>query len=167
MKIPISAFVIGLAALAPAALAAGSAASVATAPERNLAVVVVDSLRRPQQAFYDYNRIAEEFEQAFEARHWPVKVTFERFAANTESHDLELRLFYRGITDEFGERVYRAWTILFDHGTKRDFGVVEYRYVPRALEPMDDVIHRIFRGAGDKTALLIEPYVAPSAAAKQ
>lgn len=167
MQTPSFAFLIGLVALAPAAFAASSAASPATAPEPTLAVVVVDSLHRPEQAFYDYNRIAEEFGKAFDARHWPVKVTFERFAANTESHDLELRLFYRGITDEFGERVYRAWTILLDHGTKRDFGVVEYRYVPRALEPMDDVIHKIFRGAGDKTALLIEPFVAPTAAAKR
>jgi hypothetical protein len=164
MKIPLFIWLAGLLIVCRAGAASVPAAPVAPVPTiRTLAVVVVDSLHRGHQAFYDYDRIAEEFGTVFENRHWPVKVTFERFAANTENHDLELQIFYRGIFNEFGERVYKAWTILNDHGTKHDFGIVDFRYQPRPGMQMDDLIRDVFKGAGEKTAGLIEPFVAPHA----
>lgn len=134
-------------------------------PERTLAVVVVDSLHRGRSDQYHYELLSQEFENAFTAQHWPLTVTFERFAANTSDHPLELQIFYKGIYNEFGERVYKAWTILIVNGVKHDFGIVEYRYMPRPGEQLDDVMHKMFLGAGQRTAALIAPFIAPAATA--
>jgi hypothetical protein len=147
------------AADAPAAPAAQPA------PQRELFVVVVDSLHREAQEFNNFNRIAYEFEQVFKARHWPVRVTFERFAANTEHHELELKVYYQGIINLLGgERQWKAWMVLTDHDTKHDFGIVEYTYLARPGEQMEDTLAHMFRGAGEKAADLIQPYVAPESA---
>jgi len=143
-----------------------SAPTAAPNPARpELAIIVVDSLPRRDPAWSDFNLIAEEFQRAFDVRHWPVDVTIERFAANNEPHALELKIFYQGIRSEFGgmEKRYRAWTVLTVNGTKHDFGVVEYVYMPRPGEPVDDMIHRIFYNAGTKTADLVAPFIVPTA----
>ena len=132
-----------------------------TSPE--LAVVVVETMPRRGGVSPDFDLIAEEFQRVFDARHWPVKVIIERFAANNDPHALELKIFYQGVHSEFSgmEKRYRAWTVLTVNGTAHDFGVIEYRYQPRPGEDVDDSIHRIFRGAAKQTADLVEPFIAP------
>ena len=128
-----------------------------------MAVIVVEGLRR-HAGEDEFNRIAEEFEAAFAARHWPVTITFERFAANNEARDIELHLFSQGIFNEFNERVFKTWVTLEVRGTKHDFKIVDFRYQPRPGENVDDMIRKIYRGAAEKVASLIDPYLAPNAA---
>lgn len=143
--------------------AAAAAEPAAPTPKRELAVVVVDSLQREPQGFNAFERIAGHFGAVFEKRPWPVKVTFERFAANNRPHDLELEIFYKGVRQEFDQQVFRAWVILTDRGVKHDFGIVAYRYSPRPAMPVEDMLEAVFRGAGEATASLIGPYVAGKA----
>lgn len=155
-------------ALSVAVTLSGVAAAPAPTPpaERpKLGVIVIDSLPT-RHGFDDFNLIAEEFANAFNARHWPLDVTFERFAANNDEHPLELKVFNQGIHEVFGERRVRAWVILTVNGTKHDFGIVEYRFYPRIGLMVDDMVHQSYRGEGDKIAQLIEPYLAPTAATK-
>lgn len=156
-----------LAAMATAAPTASVPAPAAPA-SREMTVVIVDSLRQQRRGgFDDFDRMAEVFGRVFDRQHWPVKVTFERFAANNGSPDLELEVFYKGIQNEFDEQVFKAWTILNDHGTKHDFGIVEFRYQPRLGQNIDDMIQHIYAGAAEKTAALIQPYlVSPAQAPK-
>jgi len=132
-----------------------------------LAVVVLDAL--PRVGHYDgFNFIAEEFGHAFEARHWPVGVEFERFAANTEDHAIELKLYDQGIRNDFNfaEQHLLIWVILEINGAKHDFGIVDFKYYPRAGEREDDVIHRMYRGVGEKVAQRIEPFLVPPSSKK-
>ncbi len=124
-----------------------------------LAVVVVETTTRSVRANDDFERIAEEFEQVFAGRGVPFDVKVERFAANNEAHTHELRVFYRGIDDEFGEKVFRAWMTLTVRGTKHDFGIVVYRYWPRPAENVDDVIRKLFRGAAGEAADRVTPHL--------
>lgn len=149
----------------PAAMAGPAAPAGPTTPQRELVVVFVDSLHRDGAAFDTFNRLAYQFGKVFAARHWPVKVRFERFAANSGPYNLELRIFYQGIRNDFGERKLRAWMILHTNGTKHDFGIVEYRYWPRPGEQVSDMLDDLFRGEAQRTANLIEPYLVPTAAA--
>jgi hypothetical protein len=144
-----------------------SAAPAPTLPAERpkLGVIVIDSLPT-QNGFDDFNLIAEEFGNAFNARHWPLDVTFERFAANNEDHPIELKVFNQGIHNVFGERRVRAWVILTVNGTKHDFGIVEYRFTPRVGLMTDDLVHRAYRGEGDKIGQLIEPYLVPTTPTK-
>ena len=57
-----------------------------------------------------------------------------------------------------------AWMTLTVRGTKHDFGIVQYRYLPRPGELTDDMIRRVFRGAGEKAAELVAPYLTGQAA---
>jgi hypothetical protein len=133
-----------------------------------LALIVVESLSNRQgNEFYEYNVIAEEFSKVFAAQNWPVKLTVDRFAANNESHEFELQMFYRGIFNEFGERVFRAWMVMYDHGVKHDLGMLEYRYTPRPGELVDDTVRAVFRGAAKATVPLVQPFVGPKSASRK
>lgn len=142
------------------ALRGANAAPPAPDGRPTLAIVIVETLTRNARANDDYERMAEEFETLFAERAVPYHVKVERFAANNEAHPYELRVFYRGIDDEFGERVFRAWMTLTVRGTKHDFGIVQYRYWPRPGEPTDDVVRKLFRGAGAKALDLVTPPLA-------
>jgi hypothetical protein len=156
----LSAFTIALGSLAIAAQAADNDSAKAKAPEpqRELAIVVVESLQRNHGAFTDFDRMDLAFREVVEKRKWPVKLVAERFAANTDPHETELRIFNQTIREETpGERTFRAWMILTDHGVKHDFGVVSYRYYTRPAENTEDRLEKIFRGAANAAADKIEP----------
>ncbi|HVU35852.1 MAG TPA: hypothetical protein VHE61_20600 [Opitutaceae bacterium] len=160
-------FIIGFSALVFLLIGVVSRAAPPTMPapaQPVLKVIFVDSLHREPSANDTFNRLAYQFGRVFDQRQWPVKVEFERFAANNGPAEQVLQIFYQGIRHEFDERVFRAWMVLDDHGTKHDFGMVVYRYSPRPLEPVDDMLDAVFHGAGEKTAALLQPYVAPGAA---
>jgi hypothetical protein len=97
-----------------------------------------------------------------EKRHWPLTVHVERFAGNLPAHDPELRIFYKGIyPEDLGDQTFHAWVILTDHGKKTDFGIIRFRYYPRAAEREDDVLERVVRGAAELTADKIGPLLFP------
>jgi hypothetical protein len=141
-----------LLALVPARAGAGAPAA-APAPPRELVIVVVDSLERGPSRISDYDRIDWVFTRAFERRKWPVTVRVERFAGNLAPHDLELRLFNKGIyPEDRGDLTFHAWITLTDQGRKWDLGIIRYQYYPRPLEQMDDALERAARGAAELTA---------------
>jgi hypothetical protein len=148
-----------------------SAASAAPAPTgspaaRELAVVVVDSLEDTHGAITAFDRIDIAFHDVAEKRKWPVKIVAERFAANTPTHDTELRVYYKGIhADNPLELVFRAWITYSDSNTQKDFGVVTFRYHPHATETQEDVFEHVFRGAANAMADKIEPLLFPKPAA--
>jgi hypothetical protein len=152
---------LGLVAGAPAP--AQNAPAAAPAP-RELTLVVVESLDRHADRPGEFDRIDIVFTKVFEKRKWPVKISAERFAANTPSHDIELRMFYQGIHPELpGDETFRAWMVLDDHGTKHDFGIIKFRYYPRPLETREDVLENTLRGAANAVANKIEPILFPKA----
>ena len=129
---------------------------------RDLTIVVVDSLGRGPGRITDYDWINSVFTQTLQARKWPVKITVERFAANTPAHDTELRIFYQGIREDTpGDRTFRAWMVLYVHGEKHDFGIVRFTTYPRPLEQEDAVMEHVVRGAALAAADLIEPILFP------
>jgi hypothetical protein len=133
------------------------AAPKAAGSERELAVVIVESLARGPGRITDFDRMKMEFTDVFGRRNWPVKIRVERFAANTPAHETELRVFFQGIYDEApGDLTFHAWMILYDHGVKRDFGVIRYRYNPRPGQPEEDVLEHVMRGAAEVAAAKIE-----------
>lgn len=147
---------------------AGRASAAAATPEtpRELPVVVVESLHHGFASQDEFNRIDLAFTRVAAQRKWPVKVKVERFAANLPDRDPELRVFMRGVREEVpGELTFYAWMILTDHGTKTDFGVVQYRYHPRLGENREDVLEHVFRGAAGVAADKIEPLLFPKPAA--
>lgn len=131
-----------------------------------LSVVVVDTLQRESQARAEFDRITEEFGRVFESRGWPVKVTFERFAANDAPKALELRMFYQGIREEVGEQVFRAWLTLHQNGAKQDFGVIQGRYLPRPGEQVDSVLRRVMQDAAVAAAKKLDPVMRALPAAR-
>jgi len=131
-----------------------------------LTITVVESLGRHPGHLDDFDRIDLAFTKVFEQRKWPVKIKVERFAGNTPTPDTELRIFYQGIREEgFGDRTFRAWMTLNDHGTKTDFGIIRYQYYPRALENFDDQQQAILRGAAEIAATKVESVLFPKTAA--
>jgi hypothetical protein len=139
------------------------APSAAAAP-REFTIVVVESLVRGPGRITDYDRINSVFTQVFERRKWPVTIKVERFAANNPEHDIELRVFYSGIYEETpGDLTFHAWMTLYDHGAKRDFGVIRFRYYPRALELEEDALEHSVRGAAEVAADKIEAALFPKA----
>ena len=166
MKISLSAglvlFFLLLAIVAPGR--AQSSAPVADA-RRELTIVVVDELGGNKSGGYDtFNRVARVFTDVFEAKKWPLKINVERFGANAPKYDIELRLYVQSIRrDTPVDLVFRAWMTLDDHGKKRDFGVVRYRYSPRPTEEMSDQLDQVVRGAAVIAATKIEPVLFPSA----
>lgn len=154
----LSAFTIALGALAITARGADNEPAKAPEPQRELAIVVVDSLQRNRGAITDFDRIDLAFREVAKKRKWPVKLVVERFAANTESHETELRIFNQSIREETpGERTFRAWMTLTDHGVKHDFKVVTFRYFVRPIEDNEEQLEKIFRGAANAAADKIEP----------
>jgi hypothetical protein len=152
-----------LLALAGARCGAQSAAATG-APLPELKVVVVESLVRGPGRITDYDRIDAEFTAVLSKRKWPVTIRVERFASNTPDDGLQLRVFYQGIYDEApGDLTFHAWMILYDHGTKRDFGIVRFRYNPRPLQDREDVLDRVVRGAAVEAADRIEAALFPKA----
>jgi hypothetical protein len=153
------------AALLLSLLLAGGARGGAQAPPPalpELKVVVVESLVRGPGRITDYERIETEFTGVFEKRKWPVTVRVERFASNTADEGLQLRIFYQGIYEEApGDLTFHAWMTLFDHGKKKDFGIVKFRYNPRPLQDEDDVLNRVVRGAAVIAADKIEAALFP------
>jgi hypothetical protein len=134
----------------------------AAAP-RDLTVVVVESLDQRPGRVARFDRIAEAFGQVFAERKWPVRVHFERFAANTSETETQLRIFYQGIYSETpGDLVFHAWMVLSVDGVKHDFGVVRYRYYPRAGQLEDITLNKIVRGAAEEAAARIEPILFPA-----
>jgi hypothetical protein len=132
-------------------------APAAAGSPRELTVVVVESLVRGPGRTTDFDRINMVFTDVFERRKWPVKITVERFAANTPAHETELRVFFQGIYEEApGDLTFHAWMTLYDHGVKRDFGIVRYRYNPRPAQQEEDVLERVVRGAAEVAASKIE-----------
>ena len=135
-----------------------------TPPE--LTIVIVDTLAGPHRSLADWHRLARVFTDVFEARKWPVKITSELFGAGAPEHPVELRVFFQGIRQyDIGDMTFRAWLTLSDHGTKYDFGVVSFRYYPRATELMDDRLDHSIRGAALLAADQIEAKLFPKAAA--
>lgn len=128
-----------------------------------LVLVVVESVKGSSLGPRSYDRIARVFTDVFEARKWPVKIRDERFAANTPEHDTELRIFFNGISRQVpSELTFRAWMILYDHGTQHDFGVVRFDYSPRAGEQMEDALDRVVRGAALVAADKVQPILFPN-----
>jgi hypothetical protein len=136
--------------------------SPAPTPLPELAIVVVDSLGGGPRQADNYNRIAREFTEAINERNWPLRVTAERFAANTPDHPIELRIFVQGIRRETPvDLTFSAWITLDDHGTKHDFGVVRFSYNPHMGQDMDDRLDHAVRGAARITASKIESILFP------
>jgi hypothetical protein len=160
MKLPLIAA--ALLALLPAA--AGADAPPAAAAPRELVVVVVDSLERGPSRISDYDRIHSVFTRVFERRRWPVTIRVERFAGNLPPHDLELRIFNKGIyPEDQGDLTFHAWVTLSDQGRKSDLGIIRYQYYPRPLEPMEDALERAARGAAELTADKVGALLFPAA----
>jgi len=152
------AFTIALGSLAIVARGADNKPAEATQPQRELAIVVVESLQRNRGAITDFDRIDLAFHEVAKKRKWPVRLVVERFAANTEPHETELRIFNQSIREETpGERTFRAWMTLTDHGVKYDFKVVTFRSYVRPFENIEEQLEKIFLGAANAAADKIVP----------
>jgi hypothetical protein len=146
----------------------GNAQAPAAPALPELKVVVVESLVRGPGRITDYDRIDSEFTRVFEGRKWPVTVRVERFASNTTDDGLQLRVFYQGIYEEApGDLTFHAWMTLYDHGTKKDFGIVKFRYNPRPMQSEDDVLDHVVRGAAAAAADKIEAALFPKTGARK
>lgn len=145
-------------------LAASPRARADAPPARppELAIVVVEALERGPERITDYDRINEVFTQVIGRRHWPLTVHVERFAGNLPAHDLELRIYYRGIyAEDLGDLTFHAWVTLTVHGKKSDFGIIRFRYYPRPAEQEDEALERSVQGAAELTADKMEPLLFP------
>lgn len=151
----------------PLAAAAEAPPSTPPAPaERELALVVVENLDESASAITAFDRLEIAFREVIRERRWSVKLTAERFAANTPDHPTELRIFNKGIQQETpNELTYRAWMTLVDRGTKHDFGIVKFRYYPRFGERPDATLEAIYLGAARAAADKIQPFLFPQPAA--
>jgi hypothetical protein len=152
------------------ALVASAREDAASATARPLAVVVVETAQNQRGgAISDFDRFDMAFHKVIEKRKWPVKLTVERFAANTPAHETELRVSNMTVRKETpGELKFRGWMVLTTPDKKEDFGVITYSYYPRATEHTDDILDKVFRGAADEAADKMEPLLFPKTAdAKQ
>ncbi len=133
-------------------------------PPRELVIVVVDSLERGPGRITDYDRINRIFTDVFAARKWPVTIRVERFAGNLPPHDLELRIFNKGIySEDRGDETFHAWITLSDHGKVSDFKVVRFQYYPHAFEQEEDILEKTVRGAAETTADKVGDLILPAA----
>jgi hypothetical protein len=136
----------------------------ATLPEapRELKIVVVEELLRESGSISDYNLIAATFTDVFQKRKWPFRISVERFASNTPDNETQLRIFYQGIYKETPDAItFHAWMTFYDSGSKKDFGIVRYRYSPHALQLREDVFEHVLRGAANEAADKIESVLFP------
>jgi len=164
MKTRIS-FATGLLSILVATGVAGGAQTAvpaANAP-RELAIVVVAALRGGQGDYNAFNRIDRVFTEVFEAQKWPMKIAVERFGANSPAHEIELRVYARGISRETPvDLVFSAWVTLSDRGKKEDFGVIRFRYYPRPTESIDDQLDHAVRGAALAVVEKVRPFLFPT-----
>ena len=163
-RIPLILFVLcaGLTLAAAPVLNAKPAAPEKGKPEkqRELVVVVVENLIHPGSGYDAYNRAAYVFGDVFDKRKWPVKVRFERFAANTKDHPLELQMFLKGIRHDFPDEFdFYAWVILKADGKKLDLGMVKGEYFAHPIEQGDDILDGAVRAGAVKVADKIQPYI--------
>lgn len=157
-----------LSAVAIGARAAPAAPPAAANEKPEFAIVVVESLRNPSTSNDVFNRIARVFEDTFEKRKWPVKIVSERLAANMKEYPIELRVFFQRLEQETGDDLtFRAWMTLHANGKKHDFGVVLYRYYPRAGEQMDDRLDKAIAGAAELAAKKVQPILFPTSGPSQ
>lgn len=168
MKTPLllrsAAFLTALFSLTIAARAADSAPANSD-HLRELPLVVVEGLGRSGGAITFFDRMDLAFQKVAAERHWPVKIVAERFAANSTKHPTELQVFEKSLRPESPMDItFRAWMILTVDGVKHDFGIVLYRYYPRAGENSEDAIEKIFLGAAREAAKKIEPVLFPELA---
>lgn len=129
-------------------------------PEKTqeLVVVVADNLIHPGSGFDAFNRVAYVFGDVFDKRKLPMKVRFERLAANTKDHPLELQMFLKGIRHDFPDEYdFYAWVILKNNGKKLDMGMVKGEYFARPLQQVDDILDGAVRAAAVKVADKIQP----------
>ena len=154
--------------LAASGARAGAQPAASPAPLPELRVVVVESLVRGPGRITDFDRISSEFTSVFKKRKWPVTIRVERFASNAPDDGIQLRVFYQGIYDEApGDLTFHAWMLLYDHGTKTDFGIVKFRYNPRPLQDEEDVLDHVVRGAAEAAADKIEAALFPRAGGRR
>ncbi len=143
---------------APAARAAEPVAE--AAPE--ITIVVVDSLQGNSSELNNFDRIARVFTEVLRDRKWPYTIKAEQFAANSRPHAIELRIFFQGMREETaGDMTFRAWMVLYDHGTEHDFGVIRFRYDTRPMEQTSDRLDRSVRGAARIAASKMEGVLFP------
>lgn len=155
------------AALLGAQVRAETAAAVPDQPNE-LTIVIVESLSGPSTESNTYERLARVFEDAFEAKKWPLKIETERLAANSGPHPLEVRVFFQGIRSDVPSGLtFRGWVTFQDRGTKHDFGVIRYEYFPRPGENTEDKLERTIRGAADIAASKVGAILYPTAANKR
>ena len=127
-----------------------------------LTVVIVESASTRSLLNDSYNRLSRVFTSVLEERKWPLKIKDERFGANMPKHDLELRVYYQGITrDTPQELTFRASMMFFHHGEKQDLGVIRYTFTPRPGEMMDESLDKVVEGAARIAADRIEPTLFP------
>jgi hypothetical protein len=155
----------GLALLLGAVALPAKDAPPAPANQRELAVVIVDSLQnRRGGSISDFDRLDIAFHQLARQRKWPVTLKVERFAANTPAYETELRIVNRPLRQETPDALtFRGWMTLTVAGEKHDFGIVRYDYSPRPGEPTDDVLDKVFLGAARAAAAKFEPILFPAA----
>jgi hypothetical protein len=154
-----------LLALLPALclLPAGARAQAGSPAAGTLTVAIVENLDPRPGRIERFDRDAEIFTDVFSRRKWPLGVKVERFASDKKPDGgPELRVFDRGIYEETpGDLVYHAWMVLYEKGNKHDFGMVTYRYQPRASESEDNTLDRIVKGgaeiAADKVGQVLFP----------
>lgn len=154
-------------ALLLAAMPLGQLARAEPAPAAGgkLTVVIVESLDERPGRLARFDRDAAIFTEVFSGRKWPVDVSVERFAANIPDDATQLRVFPKGIYSETpGDLVYHGWMVLYENGRKHDFGMITYRYYPRASEDEDDTLDRVVRGAAEEVAPKIEKVLFPKGA---
>ena len=156
MKLPASALLLAVLAAGTSAARAETAPAAGRDPE-TLKIIVVESLIRGESRIADFDRINQVFSDVFSGRNWPLKVTVERFASNTPEGGTQLRVFYQGIYPEAPDDLtFHAWMILYLDGVKHDFGIVKYRYNPRASQGEDSILEHVVRGAAVIAADKIE-----------
>ena len=127
-----------------------------------LTVVIVESASTRSLLNDSYDRLSRVFTSVLEQRKWPLKIKDERFGANMPKHDLELRVYYQGITrDTPQELTFRASMMFFHHGEKQDLGVIRYTFTPRPGEMMDESLDKVVEGAARIAADRIEPTLFP------
>ncbi|MEO6005846.1 MAG: hypothetical protein ABIZ04_25725 [Opitutus sp.] len=149
--------------LALVGLAAQAQTTPSPSPQAGeLTVVIVESAATRSLLNDSYDRLSRVFLAVLEERKWPLKIKDERFGANQPQHDLELRVYYQGITrDTPQELTFRASMMFFHHGEKQDLGVIRYTFSPRPGEMMDESLDKVVAGAARIAADRIEPTLFP------
>jgi len=135
----------------------------APAPPKELTLVFVDTLHGNASELNNYDRIVGVFKNVLENQKHPIRVKAERFADNTVMHETELQIFFQGIRPEtYQDVTFAAWMTVSDHGTKRDLGVIRFRYDFRTFETVEDRLENVVRGAALMVAPKIDAFLFPN-----